>query len=171
MAAKWNVYAPDEANATGWRSEPSSGYAVKVLIFSDIHGDLRALERIVSQPADVYIDAGDLATFSRGLERCAEVLKPLGERLWVLPGNHETHDATRAFCEKFGFLDFHRQIRTLNQAPDRFCGRALATATSRRSIHRANIPKKRSPPCAGGIRRDQAATPRGSFPAIRDETG
>ena len=39
---------------------------MKLLIFSDIHGDLRALERIVEQPADIYIDAGDLATFSRG---------------------------------------------------------------------------------------------------------
>jgi Icc-related predicted phosphoesterase len=86
---------------------------VKLLIFSDIHGDLRALERIVEQPADIYIDAGDLATFSRGLERCAEILKPLGERLWVLPGNHETHDQTRAFCEQFGFFDFHRKVRQL----------------------------------------------------------
>jgi hypothetical protein len=38
----------------------------------------------VAQPADVYIDAGDLATFGKGLERCGDVLKPLGERLWVL---------------------------------------------------------------------------------------
>lgn len=86
---------------------------MKVLIFSDIHGDLRALERIVEQQADVYIDAGDLATFSRGLERCAEILKPLGERLWVLPGNHETYDQTRALCKQFGFFDFHRKVRQL----------------------------------------------------------
>jgi uncharacterized protein len=86
---------------------------MKVLIFSDIHGDLRALERIVEQPADVYIDAGDLATFSRGLERCSEVLEPLGERLWVLPGNHETQDQTRSLCERLGFFDFHRRVRKL----------------------------------------------------------
>ena len=29
----------------------------------------------------------------------------------MLPGNHETHDDTRAFCERFGFVDFHRQVR------------------------------------------------------------
>jgi uncharacterized protein len=89
---------------------------VKVLIFSDIHGDLRALERIATQPADVYINAGDLATFSRGLERCGEVLKPLGERLWMLPGNHETHEATRDLCSRFGFFDFHRKVRTLQSS-------------------------------------------------------
>lgn len=86
---------------------------MKVLIFSDIHGDLRALERILAQPADVYIAAGDLATFGKGLERCGEVLRPLGSRLWVLPGNHETHDDTRALCARLGFVNFHRQLRTL----------------------------------------------------------
>ncbi len=90
---------------------------MKVLIFSDIHGDLRALERIKSQPADLYIAAGDLATFGRGLERCGEVLAPLGERLWVLPGNHETHEDTRKLCARHGFIDFHRQVRAL-QSPN-----------------------------------------------------
>lgn len=87
---------------------------MKVLIFSDIHGDIRALERIVAQPADLFIDVGDLATFRRGLERCGEVLKPLGERLWVLPGNHEIHDDTRKLCDQFGFIDFHRQVRAVD---------------------------------------------------------
>jgi uncharacterized protein len=83
---------------------------VKVLIFSDIHGDLRALARIVAQPADVYICAGDLATFRKGLDRCGEILKSLGEKLWVLPGNHETHDDIREFCRHYGFVDFHRRV-------------------------------------------------------------
>ncbi len=86
---------------------------MKILIFSDVHGDLKALQRVIAQPADLYICAGDLATFGRGLERCGEALAPLGERLWVLPGNHETHDATRALCERHGFIDFHRQVRSL----------------------------------------------------------
>ena len=87
---------------------------MKILIFSDIHGDLKALEKIAARPADVYIANGDLSTFGRGLDRCGEILKPLGERVWVLPGNHETHDETRAFAERFGFIDFHRQVRSLD---------------------------------------------------------
>ncbi|HXJ16413.1 MAG TPA: metallophosphoesterase [Candidatus Polarisedimenticolia bacterium] len=86
---------------------------MKILLFSDIHGDRRALEHIVAQPADLYIAVGDLATFGRGLDRCGPVLQPLGEKLWVLPGNHETHDASRAFCQRFGFVDFHRQVKQL----------------------------------------------------------
>ena len=86
---------------------------MKILIFSDIHADLRSLERLVSQPADLYIAAGDLSTFGRGLNRCGEILRPLGERCWVLPGNHETHVETRTICERFGLVDFHRQVREL----------------------------------------------------------
>jgi uncharacterized protein len=86
---------------------------MKILIFSDIHGDLRSLERLVTQPADLYIAAGDLSTFGRGLEACGEILRPLGERCWVLPGNHETQEQIREFCSRFGFVDFHRQVREL----------------------------------------------------------
>lgn len=86
---------------------------MRIFLFSDIHGDLKSLRRVVAQPADVYICVGDLATFGKGLERCGEVLAPLRERLWVLPGNHETYDDTRAFCTRHGFVDFHRQVRQL----------------------------------------------------------
>jgi Icc-related predicted phosphoesterase len=89
---------------------------MKILIFSDIHGDARALERLVEQPADVYIAAGDLTTFGRGLDRVIALLEPLGEKLWLLPGNHETHDETRDLCARHGFIDFHRQVRTLGGA-------------------------------------------------------
>jgi Icc-related predicted phosphoesterase len=85
---------------------------VKILIFSDIHSSQRALSKILAQPADLYIDAGDLVSFQKGLGEVGETLKPLGERLWVLPGNHETHDDTRALCDRHGFVDFHRQVRT-----------------------------------------------------------
>lgn len=86
---------------------------MKILIFSDIHNSRKALERIVAQEADLYIDAGDLVSFQKGLAECGEVLKPLGTRLWVLPGNHETHDDMRSLCARYGFIDFHGQLRTL----------------------------------------------------------
>jgi uncharacterized protein len=86
---------------------------MRVLIFSDIHGDTRALEKLTSQPADVYIAAGDLSTFGKSLDRCGEILAPLREKVWVMPGNHETHDDTRELCRRFGFVNFHRQIRDI----------------------------------------------------------
>jgi uncharacterized protein len=86
---------------------------MKVLVFSDIHGDTRALEKILSQSADIYIAAGDLSTFGNGLDRCGELLAPLRDRVWALPGNHETHAQMREFCRKHGLIDFHRQLRTV----------------------------------------------------------
>ena len=89
---------------------------MKILIFSDIHNSRKALADILAQPADLYIAAGDLVSFQKGLAECGEVLKSLGERLWVLPGNHETHDDTRMLSARHGFIDFHRQVRTLESA-------------------------------------------------------
>jgi Icc-related predicted phosphoesterase len=86
---------------------------MKILIFSDIHGDTRALERLLAQPADVFIAAGDLSNFGRGLDRCGQMLAKFGERVWVLPGNHETEQDNRDFCARFGLTDFHRQTRQL----------------------------------------------------------
>jgi Icc-related predicted phosphoesterase len=89
---------------------------MKVLIFSDIHGDIRALERLVAQPADIYVSAGDLSNFGKMLDRCGEIMKPLGERAWMLPGNHETQKQNAEFCANFGFTDFHRQIRKVGNS-------------------------------------------------------
>ena len=86
---------------------------MRILIFSDVHNSRKSLEAVVAREADLYIDAGDLVSFQKGLVEVGEILRPLGERLWVLPGNHETHDDMRALCSRHGFVDFHRQLRTL----------------------------------------------------------
>jgi Icc-related predicted phosphoesterase len=80
---------------------------MKILIFSDIHNDLRRLEALVQTSADLYISAGDLVSWERGLPDCGRILEPLGEKLWVLPGNHETAAQIKSLCEQFGFRDFH----------------------------------------------------------------
>lgn len=84
---------------------------MKVQIFSDIHGDLKSLERLLATPADVYISAGDLTNFGQGLDTCGAVLAKQADRVWVIPGNHETADQNREFCGGCGFVDFHKQLR------------------------------------------------------------
>ncbi|MEO8597952.1 MAG: metallophosphoesterase [Candidatus Solibacter sp.] len=81
----------------------------RLLIFSDIHNDWKTLERLLSVDADYYIAAGDLATWGRGLDRAGQILKTQGEKVWVLPGNHETAGQIAALCDQYGFHDFHRQ--------------------------------------------------------------
>lgn len=88
---------------------------MKLLIFSDIHSDLKALEGLVQTEADYYFAAGDLVSWARGLERCGEILKQRRDRIYVLPGNHESAEQIAAFCTKYGFHDFHeKSLRVAN---------------------------------------------------------
>jgi Icc-related predicted phosphoesterase len=80
---------------------------VKLLVFSDIHGDYAALERQMAVEADWYIAAGDLTSWGRGLDRCGEILHARGDRVRVLPGNHESDRQIAEFARKFGLTDFH----------------------------------------------------------------
>jgi Icc-related predicted phosphoesterase len=85
---------------------------VKLLIFSDIHNDWKTLERLLSVEADYYIAAGDQVTWSRGMDRCGEILQARGDRVYVLPGNHESAAEVAAMCARYGLHNFHeRHIR------------------------------------------------------------
>ena len=46
-------------------------------------------------------------SWARGLEACGEILRPLGKRLLVIPGNHESESDIAAFCARFGFQAVH----------------------------------------------------------------
>ncbi|HVV46129.1 MAG TPA: metallophosphoesterase [Bryobacteraceae bacterium] len=80
---------------------------MKLLIFSDVHSDARALDRLMAIEADYYFCAGDLVSWARGLEAMGEILKKRGDRVYVIPGNHETAEQIAGFCKRFGFNDFH----------------------------------------------------------------
>jgi len=82
---------------------------MKLLIFSDIHSDARALERLTAIEADYYFCAGDLVNWARGLDAMGEILKKRADRVYVMPGNHETASQVSGFCARFGFHDFHEK--------------------------------------------------------------
>lgn len=79
----------------------------RVLIFSDIHTDGRALEKLMDTEADYYFCAGDLVSWQRGFDKMAALLKRRAGRVYVLPGNHETEQDIVEFCERHGFINFH----------------------------------------------------------------
>jgi Icc-related predicted phosphoesterase len=80
---------------------------VKLLVFSDIHGDYKALERHMAAEADYYFAAGDLSSWGRGLERCGEILVRRAGRVYVLPGNHESERQIADLAARYGLIDFH----------------------------------------------------------------
>lgn len=81
--------------------------SVKLLIFSDIHGDRSALEKLLAIDADYYFAAGDLANFGRGLDAMGPILQKRAGKMYLLPGNHESEADMARFCDQFGLHDFH----------------------------------------------------------------
>jgi len=79
----------------------------RLLVFSDIHNDARALERLMAIEADYYFAAGDLVSWGRGLDKMGEIMRPRAERVYVLPGNHESEADIAAFCSRYRFVNFH----------------------------------------------------------------
>lgn len=80
---------------------------MKLLVFSDIHSDAKALERLMAVDADYYFCAGDLVNFSRGIDAMGEILKKRADRVYVIPGNHESAQQITDLCARFGLHDFH----------------------------------------------------------------
>ena len=91
------------------RSARATAQHMKLLIFSDIHGDKAALEKLMAIEADYYFADGDLANWGRGLEQLGPIMQRRAERMYVLPGNHESEADIARFCEQYGFRNFHGQ--------------------------------------------------------------
>jgi Icc-related predicted phosphoesterase len=77
------------------------------MVFSDIHGDLLALKKAMEVTADFYFMAGDLVNWGRGLDKMAAPMAEKADRVYVLPGNHESAADIAEFCARHGFHDFH----------------------------------------------------------------
>jgi len=87
---------------------------MKLLIFSDIHGDRNAIERLMDTEADYYFAAGDLCDWGRGIERLGPIMQRRAERMYVIPGNHESEQYIAEYCRQYGFHNFHGQTIELN---------------------------------------------------------
>ena len=76
-------------------------------MFSDIHGDRRSLNRLIDTEADCYFVAGDLATWARGLDQLGPILSRKAEKVFVMPGNHESAADIERFCAEWRLNNFH----------------------------------------------------------------
>jgi uncharacterized protein len=82
---------------------------LRLLIFSDIHNDWKVLERLLAIEADYYIAAGDQVTWSKGIDACGKILETRGDKVYVLPGNHESAEQVAGMCARYGLHDFHER--------------------------------------------------------------
>lgn len=100
---------------------------MQLFVFGDIHRDFKTLKYLVSQKAGLFICHGDLSDLGEGLEEAGEILAPLKERLWLLPGNNETCEQIQVLCQKHGFVDFHQKL--IKKKNYFFAGFGYSTAT------------------------------------------
>lgn len=80
---------------------------MRFLIFSDIHADTAALQKLMDTEADYYFAAGDLVNWAKGFEKVGPVLQARADHVYVIPGNHESESDIARFCDQYGFHDFH----------------------------------------------------------------
>jgi Icc-related predicted phosphoesterase len=73
---------------------------MKLLLFSDLHTDSAAAQRLVerSHQVDVVIGAGDFGNMRRNVRACFEVLRSIDKPAVLVPGNNESTEELRAAC-------------------------------------------------------------------------
>ncbi len=83
---------------------------MKILIFSDMHGNKNALERLIKKAhgVDLLVCAGDLSNMGRDLEGILKRLD-IGIPLFIIHGNHESEDEMKGVCSMFPTMRYiHR---------------------------------------------------------------
>ena len=80
---------------------------MKLLLFSDLHTNVAAAQRLVelSRDAEVVIGAGDFASARRGLSIGIEVLRQIQKPTVLVPGNNESYDELVNACS--GWANAH----------------------------------------------------------------
>lgn len=88
---------------------------MRILFFSDLHGNQEAISRISQQlpEMDVAFGLGDFASFGRGLNETLEQLD-VGTDMYLLPGNHDDANELKLICkERSHFNYFHGEYTVL----------------------------------------------------------
>lgn len=80
---------------------------MRILVFSDIHADWKTLERHMETEADYYVAAGDLVSWARNMDRAGEILSRRADKVYVIPGNHESESDIARMCERYGLTNLH----------------------------------------------------------------
>ncbi|MFO0901427.1 MAG: metallophosphoesterase family protein [Pirellulales bacterium] len=76
---------------------------MKLLLFSDLHADAAAAERLAAMAAeaDLLIGAGDLGNLRRQVEVCLKVLGRTHKPALLTPGNNESDEELRAAAARW----------------------------------------------------------------------
>ncbi|RME30822.1 hypothetical protein D6789_04530 [Candidatus Woesearchaeota archaeon] len=117
---------------------------MRILVFTDLHGNLRALETVKkrAEKAAIIICTGDLTVFGNDQQALLAKLDSFGKPVLMLHGNHEEEAELRADCDELenvfflhlqradvngwnfiaygggGFSDYYRDLEEWMKAPE-----------------------------------------------------
>ena len=76
---------------------------MKLLVFSDLHNDLRTASKLVelSNTVDVVVGAGDFCVVRRGLEEIIAPLSAITQPTVLVPGNSESDEELLEACRSW----------------------------------------------------------------------
>lgn len=78
---------------------------MKIFAFTDIHGDIETLKKIVERvnkdDIDIVISCGDLSYFGNGIEEVFKQLSKIKKTVLLISGTHESHDDVEYYCKKY----------------------------------------------------------------------
>lgn len=88
---------------------------MKLLIYSDLHEDLKALEEIkkkaIKHKPDYIIDCGDMSIFGHNLKNIMKKINKLPAPVFTLPGNHESKPQLLLICKSLRNIKYiHKKI-------------------------------------------------------------
>ena len=81
---------------------------MRILFFTDTHGNMHQLDEVVkkSNDADIIVCPGDLTIFENDLDLILKILNSIGKPVLVLHGNHESHSLMAALCLRYKNIQF-----------------------------------------------------------------
>jgi len=87
------------------------GKKLRILASSDIHGDVRAAERLAKQAEEENVDlvvlCGDLTYFENSTEGIIGPFAKRNKKVILIPGNHETVATADFLAEVYGATNLH----------------------------------------------------------------
>ena len=92
---------------------------MRLLVFSDVHGDKKVIEKIIKKAEkddpDFLICAGDLTMWGHDLETLLNMFNKLDKPLIIIPGNHEEEKELKKVCKNYRFIIYlHKTCYEIN---------------------------------------------------------
>lgn len=86
---------------------------MKILAFSDIHGDINYLKEVykksLKENPDIIISAGDLLNFWKYSQEIRNLLEKFNKTVLLIHGNHEYPKLINRLCDK-NIVNIHKKI-------------------------------------------------------------